>query len=128
MSLADEFRSGSLEVLTAFGGDRPVAMVLRQLTPGTYDPATGGAPTPTTADYGVIGSLIEYNDIYVNGTTILRQDRRCNISAVGMTVVPRNEDRIIADGVAYAVINVKTKEVSGTPINYVMQVRRGAAQ
>ncbi len=128
MSLADEFRAGALEVLTAFGGDRPVAMVLRQLTPGTYDPATGGAPAPTTADYEVIGTLIKYADLYINGTTILREDRRCNISAVDMTVVPKIEDRVIADGITYAVIEVETKEISGTPINYVMQVRRGAAQ
>ncbi len=128
MSLADEFRSGSLEVLTAFGGDRPVAMVLRQLTPGTYDPATGGAPSPTTNDYQVIGHLSKYADILINGTTILREDRQCTISAVGMTVVPKIEDRIIADGVTYAVINVKTEEISGTPVDYVMQVRRGAAQ
>jgi hypothetical protein len=128
MNLAEEFRAGCLEVLTAFGGDRPVAMVLRQLTPGTYDPATGGAPTPTTNDYDVIGTLLKYSDLFINGTTILREDRKCIISAVGMTVAPKIEDRIIADGITYAILEVETKEISGIPMDYVMQVRRGAAQ
>jgi hypothetical protein len=102
-------------------------MTLRKLAEGTYDPATGGAPAPTATDYTVIGVLLQYSDMYINGSTILRQDRRCIIAAKGMTVVPELGDRIIADGVTYAVLEVVVKEVSAVPATYVMQIRRGSA-
>lgn len=122
MSLGDDLQNGAQQLLIQFGR----SMTLRQLTEGTYDPVTGGAPLPTSADYSVIGVLLEYADLYIDNTTVLSSDRKCIIAAKGMTVVPQVGDRMIADGVTYAVIEVAIKEVSGIPATYVMQIRKGA--
>jgi len=123
LSLGADLQAGAEQLLIQFGR----SMTLRKLAEGAYDPATGGAPAPTATDYTVIGVLLQYSDMYINGGTILKQDRRCIIAAKGMTVVPELGDRIIADGVTYAVLEVVVKEVSAVPATYVMQIRRGAA-
>jgi hypothetical protein len=120
----------ALQTLKRLGRDsdaRAIALVLRKITPGDYDPSTGDGGTPATSDYPFTGALTAYRDALVNGSTVLSSDRLCIVAADSIKVVPAVGDRVLADAVDYAVLEAPAVEVGGTPIAYRLQLRRGQA-
>jgi hypothetical protein len=121
MSVVTDLQNTVLSLLTEWGR---INITLRRLTPGAYNPSTGGSAASTTKDYTVTGALLNYKDYEVNGTSVLAADRRCVIAAKNMTIVPAVTDTVIVDSISYNVVNLQIQEVGGTPLAYSLQIRR----
>lgn len=106
------------ELLTEFG----VAVTIKYVTIGAYDPATGSAPRTVTS-LASVAYVEDYADRDIDGTKIKQGDRRIYLSAVG-TTKPGTVDLITIDGADYAVINSKAHPGAGTASLYELQVRK----
>lgn len=98
------------------------AVTVKYITSGAYDPATGSVSQTITA-FPTVGYVDDYSDRDVDGTMVLRGDRRVYLSAVGATK-PSPSDRVSIDGVDYAVIHAKAIPGAGTPSLFDVQIRR----
>lgn len=104
-------------------GEKGRTMVLRKRTPGAYDPATGVAAV-ATADHNVLGAEFDYPALLIDGTTIQRGDKKIILAADGMTVEPDADDVVLVGGVVRNVIGVRAVNPAGTPVAYILQVRK----
>lgn len=123
MSCGTELQDEVLTVLAEFGR----SVTLRQLMAGTYNPASGDISGESSTDYVLTGALLNYKNYEIDGTLIQSGDRRCLLAAKGMTVVPRVGDLILIDSYIFTVVNFETKEVGGTALAYVLQIRSAPA-
>jgi hypothetical protein len=80
-----------------------------------YDPVN----VPTTED--LIGVLSKYKDKDIDGTRILRKDRRVILAADQSE--PTTADFVRIAGVQYSIIDVEKIEPASTILAYVLQVR-----
>lgn len=103
--------------------DKGQPLTFTRSSAGAYDPATGAAVTLT--DYTVTGAVFDYPDININGTDILRGDKRVLVSAKGLTVVPQPSDYLTIDGVRHSIINIKRLAPANIPVLYTLQARKG---
>ena len=107
-------------LLSKFGA--PVT--LRNVTIGTYDPATGQTAT-TNTDTTRNAALLEFGAGQVNaagGGLIQAGDRRCLLEP---GVVPALEDHIIAQGKEYVIKGIGEVNPAGTPVLYDLHLRSG---
>lgn len=119
MTIASDITAEVLAQLTKYGRD----VTLTVNNEGDYDPSTGTVSGDDTTDYTVKGLLLGYKDRDIDGTRIQANDRKCIISASGLSPVPATGDILTASSVSYSVISVKTYEVNGTTFAYVLQIR-----
>lgn len=110
--------------LTALMTDQGRTMTVRRDAQGTYDPATGAAPTGAITTYNAKGRLGDYSDAVKDGTLIQQFDRRCTIVFDDATFVPAAGDTLLVGSDAYSVVAVKERELGGVFIGFTMQVRR----
>ena len=82
-----------------------------------YSP-TGGLQTLTWSGKGVYQ---DYSDSEIDGTTILRGDRRLIIEALNIVRAPEVGDKI--SGTSEQILNVQTIRPGSTVVAYVCQVR-----
>lgn len=94
-------------------------------TSGSYSTSTGTA-AQTTATTTANAAVFDYPLKDVDGTRILRGDKRVLLSAEGLTVVPDTTDRVTIGGVVHHVIDVQVVAPAGDAVLYKLQVRRGA--
>lgn len=86
------------------------------------DPIEGGEGS--TIAYPAKLVPMTYDQRYVNGTTILTNDRQVYISSVGLAVVPQVGDIVSAGGVDYHVINADPNNYDGlTNVVHIVQGR-----
>jgi len=94
--------------------------VIKRSTPP--DPVEGGDGSET--DYTAILVPMTYEQRYVNGTTILTNDREVYISSVGLAIVPQVGDIVSAGGVDYRVVDADTNNYDGvTNVVFIVQGR-----
>lgn len=72
-----------------------MALTLRRVTPGAYDPATGAMGASTTVDYPCVGLVDEYKENMIAASVIERGDKKLLVSAKGLSVVPQIGDQFI---------------------------------
>lgn len=120
MSFYAETRAEADEILREFGR----ALTLTRRVSGAYDTATGTA-TVTATEYSGRGAVFDYPARLIDGTHVLRGDKRIVMSAQGLSVVPAPGDAITLGDVDHRVIDVKALEPAGTVVLYTLQVRRG---
>lgn len=94
-------------------------------TSGAYSVGSGNA-TQTTATTTANAAVFDYAAADVDGTRILRGDKRVLLSAEGLTVVPDTTDRVTIGGVVHHIIDVQAVSPAGDVVLYKLQVRRGA--
>lgn len=123
MTFYSEMAAVAHELLLEFGK----TVVLRRVTPGVYDPATGAASV-TTADQPAIGALFDYDPRdsgkgFTPETLIQAGDKQCLLSPSGVTA-PEPGDFIVDGSDTWTVLNVKSVNPAGTPVLYELQLRR----
>lgn len=117
MSFYAEMAFTADELLKEFG----VTITLRTVTAGAYDPETGTASI-TTVDVSTVGYFDDYKTAEIDGSLVLRSDRRLYLSAIGIAR-PTVESRVVADGIVYQIISVKAIPGAGTASLFDIQVR-----
>ncbi|RKD68976.1 hypothetical protein [Rhizobium sp. WW_1] len=86
------------------------------------DPIEGGEGS--TISYPAKLVPMSYDQRYVDGTTILANDRQVYVSSVGLAVVPQVGDIVSAGGVDYRVINADPNNYDGvTNVVFIVQGR-----
>ena len=119
LSIAQEVDAALGEVAREVGDGAGFTVILRQIS--------GRASSPFEVNFDQyqdteINALIsEFKARSIDGTLILRGDKRFLIAAVGP--VPTVADTIIHASKAYSIINVLTLQPSGVPIYYEVQGR-----
>jgi hypothetical protein len=86
------------------------------------DPVLGGDGTVTP--YPATLVPMTYDQRYVDGSTILANDRQIYISSVGLAIVPQVGDIVTAGGVDYHVVNADPNNFDGvTNVVFIVQGR-----
>ena len=86
------------------------------------DPINGGDGSETT--YAAKLVPMTYEQRYVDGTTILANDRQIYISSVGLAVVPQVGDVVTAGDVRFHVVAADTNNYDGvTNVVFIVQGR-----
>lgn len=98
------------------------ALTLRQVTEGSYDPATGALSGGSNTDTSVKGMVLMFKDNQFDGDLIQRGDRKIVLRASD-SVVPKNNDIIIDGSDQYRLIEVRQVEEAGTDVIYTCQGR-----
>jgi hypothetical protein len=103
-----------------------IALTLRKRAAGAYNAATG-AVTQTNTDYAVRGYFYDYTPDMIDGSSILRGDRRVvldnKLTNGSATPEPDATDQIIGLGDTVNIVKVmEIKSGSGT-MCYLLQVR-----
>lgn len=103
-------------LLQSYGADA----VLRRTVQGQYDPATATS-TDTVTNTTVRAAVFDYTNDEIDGTLILRTDKKAVIS--GSEPLP--VDVLIWQGAQHRVVSATTISPAGQPVLYIAQVRRG---
>ena len=97
--------------------------------PDDYDPVTGmgAAIVPVTQPGQVI--LLDYTMqeagiINAAGSLVLQGDKKIMLAAKGLAWAPTMTTTILADGLTWTIINIKTTNPAGTPLLYELHGRR----
>ena len=115
------FRSFDLlNLVRDFGSD----VILRKTsTAGTYNPATGEVDGAATTDHTVSPYFFNFSVGIPLGDEVRRGSSRCIIPALGLAVVPDDEDTVIGLGNTYEIVSVQTFYSNGIAICYICEVR-----
>ncbi len=93
---------------------------VKRVTPP--DPILGGDRTVTPYPAKIVP--VTYDQRYIDGTTILANDRQMYISSLGLAIVPQVGDIVSAGGVDYHVVNVDPNNYDGvTNVIFMVQGR-----
>ena len=95
---------------------------LRANTEGVYDPVTDSFTGTLTNDTTVKALVTAYSQREIDGTIILRGDKKILIAANAAS--PEHNDIIVDGANEYKIINVDTLKPGDTPIMYTVQVRK----
>jgi hypothetical protein len=97
--------------------------------PDDYDPVTGkgAAIVPVTQPGQVI--LLDYTMqeagiINAAGSLVQQGDKKIMLAAKGLAWPPTMTTTILADGLTWTIINIKTTNPAGTPLLYELHGRR----
>jgi len=114
------FRSYDLLRLVKDYGEE---LTLRKMTSaGTYNPATGSVSESATTDYVFDGYFFNFSVGLASGEELRRGSRRCIIPALGLAVIPDDEDLIVGQGDIVTIVKVTTIFNSGNAVCYVCEV------
>lgn len=119
----DEMAATADELLREYG--KP--LVLRRVTPGTYDPSSGSA-WQTTVDYAGVGTLFDFalqsaGQAFAGATLIEIGDKQCYLSPAGVPL-PTAGDLLVEGVDVWQVKNVKAVNPAGTPVLYELLLRK----
>jgi len=100
------------------------SIVIRQHTPGVYNPITEVATGATWASNPTYGLFTGYSDRFIDGERIKVGDMRLLISSYGLSITLDEGDEIVAGGVTWKVQNPNPIAPSNDPIIWKAQVRK----
>lgn len=132
MSFYDEMAELTLELIGEFGQ----TVILRDETPGEFDPVTGGSTPSVIIDQPAQAILQDYGlqqsgTSYAAGTEIRQGDKKVMVSALAageggpkQLTPPQLTTLVIAGGVTWTIVNIKEINPAGTPLLYEIQGRR----
>lgn len=132
MSFYDEMAELTLELIAEFGQ----TVILRDETPGEFDPVTGGSTPSVLADQPAQAILQDYGlqqsgTSYAAGTEIRQGDKKIMVAALvagedgpKQLTPPQLTTLVIAGGVTWTIVNIKETNPAGTPLLYEIQGRR----
>lgn len=117
MSLAALLGPLATSLITEYG--QPIT-IIRELD-GPYDPSTGETASPVRVTYTAYGVPEDYTDRDIDGTIIVRGDRKVTIYKT--TQLPMPGDILTMNDEEHRVINVMRIPCQGVDIIYQLQVR-----
>jgi hypothetical protein len=95
-------------------------LTLRKKSYGAYDPVEGQVSSTSSQDYSITGYFYTYNITSVDD--IRRGTRKCVIPALGLSVVPDDEDEILGSGDTVHITRILTMYSAGTALCYICDV------
>ena len=117
MSIYARLASTASRLLTTYGQ----TVTLRRTTGGSVNPVTGATVAGTVQTLTAPGILQRYPDELVDGTRILASDRMLILDS---TVQPQITDLVSLEGQQWTLVQIQTINPAGTPLVYMLQVRR----
>lgn len=120
MSVYDRAASLALKQIAKYGR----SVTFRQVTPGTFDPATYATTGNTTTDATVKAFFKDYKERQIDGEIIKRNDKQILIAASALSVTPQTNDTIVDGGVTYTIVNMETVKPGDVAVLYKMQGRK----
>lgn len=118
----------AIRMLAARPTGKGAPLVLRVITPGVRNPATGTTPPPTTDNYTGSGLRTQYKSRDVDGTQIRAGDVRLIVSPVlangsDMPTLQPGQRVQFDGGQWYTVQNTSAWDYAGVSIGFVVQGR-----
>ena len=108
-------------LLRKYGGTFTYTVIIK----GTYDPATrtqDGSTTPKS----VYGAFFGPDKTFIDGTVVQKGDGRFLLDPKGLTITPKQGDRIRADSVDYFIDNVQIIDPSAAKVVlYILELKAG---
>lgn len=109
-------------------GGKGQEVTLKSGTPGAYIPATGTSAPSTPAIQRGCGIELAYKASEINGTQILRGDKKFMLSALGVDGLPITMPKVgshlvYATGARFRVEGVDPDSPAGTPVYAYVQLR-----
>lgn len=117
MTFYSDLAADAHELIKEFGQ----TMTLKRLTPGAYDPATGTVSNTTTTETAT-GVELEYTSREIDGTMVLRGDKKLILSTTGIGA-PKVDDTVTIGTTVYTLKNVQPLSPGGTVVIYTCQAR-----
>lgn len=121
----DRLAATALRLITQYGQTG----VLKEVTPGEYDPVTGQGSEPS--EITQVGQLIllEYTSneagvINSTGSLVQEGDKKILVAAKGLEWKPTITTTLDVDGRTWTIVNVKETNPAGTPLVYELHGRR----
>ena len=115
------FRSFDLlNLVKDYGSD---VTLRKTTTSGSYNPATGTVVGAVTQDLTTPSYFFNFAVGTTEGDEVRRGSSRCVIPALGLSVVPDDEDKIIGLGNTYEIVSVKTYYNNGVAVCYTCEVK-----
>jgi len=71
--------------------------------------------------FDVTGFVSKYPNSLIDGTTILKSDRKVMLSAEGEA--PKQTDKLVISGGTYSIVDVEPFSPAGVPLYYIVQAR-----
>lgn len=89
-----------------------------------YDAAISRKVAGVTTTFPVRIVMTEYKPAEKDGQLILQTDRKAILSAIGLTITPDPEDKLVENGNILRIVTVTPTAPAGVAIVYELQVRR----
>lgn len=105
------------EIIAEFGQ----LVTIKQVAQGEYDPATS-LITNTTTNIVSKGVIFDYGEKDINGTTILKGDKKLYVTANGVTNITTN-DTVIVGTQEYHITDVMQTSPAGVNLLWELKVR-----
>lgn len=123
-SIAQDILEGVADALDAVGDTR----TMRIITEGALDINDPGAGRPRTPEeFGVEAFLYDYEDEYINGTSILKGDRKAILSIEPLTAAQisgiKQGAKLIDGSDIYTVEGTEGIETAGITVTIILHVR-----
>lgn len=116
------FDYGSIQsIATAQIADKGQDVIIKRLTSGTFDPATGAISGASTASQAIKAVVVDYKDYQIDGDAIRRGDKQLLIDADSL---PDMKDAIELDSLDYQIVSISPVSPSNVVMLYKVQVRR----
>ena len=124
-TIAADILEGVADALADVGTTR----TLRIITAGSLNPSNPGAgPSQSTSDVSVEAIITDYEEKYIDGTTVLDGDKQAVIDLSTLSSVQIDGIRpgnFLVDGsIIYNIMRPKKYEVAGVPVAVVVQMRQ----
>jgi hypothetical protein len=81
-------------------------------------------PDITETDHACRLVILKSEDARAEGTLIRRADWLIYLSTAGLTIVPAETDRILANGETYSILSIRSLSPAGEVLFYEIQARR----
>ena len=89
----------------------------------TANTGTDYNPTLTETDYTCTLAVIDYKQSDIDGTVILKDDKKAIISTSGLTVTPTKADKLTIGGVVHDIVEIMPLSPAGIVIIWQAQIR-----
>ena len=121
----DRMAATALRLIAQYGQ----AATLTEIIPGEYDPVTGNETGGVNLTQTGQLILLEYTSaeagiINASGSLVQQGDKKIMLAAKGLAWPPRNTTTVLADGLNWTIVNVKSTNPAGTPLVYELHGRR----
>ena len=121
----DRMAATALRLIAQYGQ----TATLTEIIPGEYDPVTGNETGGVNRTQTGQLILLEYTSaeagiINASGSLVQQGDKKIMLAAKGLSWAPTNTTTILADGLTWTIVNVKSTNPAGTPLVYELHGRR----
>ena len=120
MTFYDDTAQTAQDMITEFGR----TITLRRNNEGVYNPLTDTVTGATQIDVPVKAVFTDFKENEIDGTLIVRGDKRVLLAAAALVAGPEHNDILVDGAEQYHVVELMAVQPGDTAIIYKLQVRR----